>query len=553
MTATKSTAQRAFSVFIAGLLISSVVAPAALSGTAAAQTSDDGVECSWDSPLIQLVGDSCHWDGGWETVNDSADRDAAYVQSDHHAELRGEYETAEQFRTVFENYGEDTGTIASLEARNAIATAYQNNQSASTADAKAQTAIQDYYSIKEINTLEAFSKQQAQIAYSANSTRAHPDTSDDFVYPQHLDGRAVYDSGSEKNVGIDNKYVTGNLVNKTYTLSNGSTHQYKVAELYVKLHQASAPDERVMSGTVAPSIQDFQGASSHEYQVGYDGTVTYYITLNGLVNVRASYAGTNLSVSNGHPAQVIEDRNSWASTMTMWSNQSDTMESNYQAGTASDLYGAMDDGRLDPDDVRGAEGQVRYLSGDSNATSQRYKAALYGTLDMEQAGFNSTFTVEYTGYTEAHYNRTTDGNRTVEYSGYVENKTFEGMVFSSEVPAGGFEQNSTYNTENLNGTTMIYSQNNGTVTFAKGNVTFVEITDTEGNQVENVTWSDPKYDTNDVSEYIDYLNETQTLQMQLLEQMSDDGSGTGGSGFGGISREIVLLIIAAVAAAGILN
>lgn len=531
-------AQRAFTVFIAGLLISSVVAPAALSGTAAAQTSDDGVECSWDSPLIQLVGDSCHWDGGWETVNDSADRDAAYVQSDHHAEMRGEYETSEHFRTVMDNYHQDTGTIASLEARNAIATSWENNESASTADAKAQDAIQNYYSKKEINILEAYSKHQAQLAYTANSTLKHPDTLDRFIYPQ---------ANTSKNE-VESVRYSGDLITRNYTLSNGSEYEYHLAEIAVTNNDGATR----YGYTGLERWQSTNESENLPVELGKINT-DYEPPVNGLTNVKASYAGTSYSIENGHPAQVVHDDRAYADILEKFANQSDTVESNYQAGTASDLYTAMDDGRLDPADVRGAEGQVRYLSGDSNATSQRYKAALYGTLDMKQAGFNSTFTVQYTGYTEAHYNRTTDGTRTVEYSGYVENKTFEGMVFSSEVPVGGFEQNSTYNTENLNGTTMIYYQNNGTVTFAKGNVTFVEITDTEGNQVENVTWSDPKYDTNDVSEYIDYLNKTQTMQMQLLEQMSDDGSGTGGSGFGGISREIVLLIIAAVAAAGILN
>lgn len=542
MSEIKAQLRSAFSVLVVALVVSSVVAPAAFAGTASAVNKDDADSCGWRDPLEYLAGTTCDWHSEYDDVNSSSSRDDAYVQADHHAELRGEYETAEQFRTVFDNYGQDTGTIASLAARNAIVTAYNNGSSASTADAKAQQAIEDYYSKKQINTLEAFSKQQAQIAFAVNSTRNHPDTLNDFVYHQ-----GVTTGGSQSSYKW---YYTGELVTRTYTLANGSTHQYHSAEVYV---QATDSNGNVYSTSRGLGIDEYQNSTEAVVHPRSSADVFF----PGLLNVRASYAGTTLNISDGHPAQVIADYDSWASTMTMWQDQSKTVKSNYQTGTASDLYQAMDTGSLDPADVRGAEGQVRYLSGDSNSTTQRYKAALYGTLDMNQAGFNSTFYVEYTGYTNATYNRSkTDGSRTLEYSGYVENQTYQGMVFSSEVPTGGFQPGGTYDTSKLNGTTMIYSQSNGTVTFVKGNITISKITDQDGNKVSNATWEQPKYDTNDVSEYIDYLNKTQQMQLQLLERYGDTTSSGStssdtSSGWNPTQSQLVFMLLAVASMAAI--
>lgn len=529
----KDSARSAFSVIIVGLLITSVIAPAAFAGTAAAS---DAGHCT-DTYITQLVGSVCEWSTDADTVNNSDDREAAYVQADHHAEMRGEYETSEQLRTVFSNYAEDTNTLASLEARNAIATAWQNGKTASTADAKAQTAIQNYYSVKEVNLLEAYTKQQAQLAYSANSTRNHPTAYDKFFYPQ---------VSTESGWSVTNTYYTGALQTRTYTLANGSTHQYKSAVYFVRVDYDSGT--QYATGTHSTNITAFKTGTQEQWS---NGRTIYY---NGMSNVRASYYNTSYNISNGHPAQVITSHDDWGNMLKTFADQSDTVEANYAAGTASDLYTEMDAGRLDPADVRGAEGQVRFLSGDANSTTQRYKAALYGSLNMKQAGYNSTFFVEYTGYTESSYKLGTGGSRTINYSGHVDNKSYEGIIFSSEIPSGGFQPNTTYNTSKLNGTTMIYSKNSGTVTFVKGNLTINKITDENGNVQDSVTWEDPKYDTNNVSEYLDYLNKTQQMQLQLLEQYSagtSSGSTTSGttSGWNPTQNQLIGMLLAVVAAA----
>lgn len=533
----KGMAQRAFTVLVAGLLISSVVAPAAFSGSAAAATDDD--HCT-ETIITKLVGNTCEMVDEPDTVNTSSDREKAFIQSDLHAEARTAYESSEQMQVVFSNYAEDTNTLASLEARNAIATAYENNESASVADTKAQTAIQDYYSIRQVNALEAFSKEQAQMAYAARVANNDSRIGNRFFYPAGVSGEK---SSSASTYYARHERLTGNTVTKNYTLANGSTHEYIVAEWYVNLH---SDDSNSHDYYIAPSISDFETTDEVAYNL--DGTIYW----GGMTTARASYWDTTYDVENGHPAQVVSSYNEWAEVLAAFGNQSDTVESNYAAGTASDMYAAMDEGRVEPAEVRGAEGQVRFLSGDSNATDKRFRAALYGSLNMSQAGFNSTFAVHYDGYTEFAPNETNNG--TMEYSSPV-NTTYDGMLFAQEVPEGGFEAGTTYNTEDLNGSVMIYTSSGQKVVFEKGNFTINEITDNEGNKVESVSWEKPKYETSNTSEYIEYLDKTQEMQLRLLEKYSDDTSSGGGGGGGGWfpseQRDAILAGLALIAVAGL--
>ncbi|ELY86751.1 hypothetical protein C485_07532 [Natrinema altunense JCM 12890] len=92
------------------------------------------------------------------------------IEVDVHTGAQAIYQGQQQRDSVYQNYLEDTETLASLEARNAIATAYENNKTAIEAQAAGQKAINDYYAHHQRQNLEMLAADSAEIAYYHNVT-----------------------------------------------------------------------------------------------------------------------------------------------------------------------------------------------------------------------------------------------------------------------------------------------------------------------------------------------------------------------------------------------
>ncbi|MDS0475275.1 hypothetical protein [Natrinema sp. 1APR25-10V2] len=530
MAAHRPIAHRAFSVLLVALLLGSVVAPIAASSPAAAQDSDS----CYDEAAYLL---STCVAGDIETT--SYDGDPAATQTTLHGMAVSEWESEQSIRTVLRNYAEDTPTIASLEGRNAIATAYEQGNTTTEADDMARSEIQDYYSQKQVNALETYSKQQAQLAHIGNITN-EPDVHKSFVY-----------NPVDPNWGgdADTPYLTGDLVNHTYTLANGTTHQYQAAKWEVYVTQF-ADGSTTNSGSHIHwySIPIGLNMDGDDYAFSLNGPTSKNIRVTNQINVRNSYEGTSYDTANGLPGQKVSDPQAWNETVIEWSNQSQTMISNYQ-NIASDLYTEMDAGRLEPNELRGAEGMVRYLSGDSNATEGDYRTALAYTLDTSNPNLTETSTmkVHIDGYTGITWNEsTTDGASREPIPTNPVNKTIEGLLFTDGVDSVSVSQ--TYTTNATDSKSFYVIDENGTqTTLIDGNLTVEAIYDSSGNEVKNATYTDPKYDSYNASDFISYLNKSEEVRAALLSDGSDSGGVTIGDLFGG-NPAIGLVVVGAVVA-----
>ncbi|PGF15810.1 hypothetical protein CP556_06570 [Natrinema sp. CBA1119] len=504
-------AQRAFTFLLAILLVGSMVAPIAAAGTASATTTttagttssldvreDCGAAAKFAFPR------SCH---AAEMVFGSVDesQSADQIETDLHVSGQSVYESWESHDTVYQNYLQDTGTLASLEARNAIADAYENNESATAAQAAGQAAINDYYSTHEKSLLEIQAQHSARLWYLMNVSDNTSEIDNNFVHVWPF-------SGDVQSYGADG------MATEQWTLSNGTTYDHQTLDVSYST-TADIPTLENKYEQYNPEQDRWKFEKSGNMNgASWNGGV-------GVMNAPAASL----------PPETVYDFRLVADRLYELREQADTVQSNYGDGVAEDLYASMDSGELDPNDVRGAEGMVRYMSGDdgSGVTEDRFNLALRSTLNLASGDLDSTMVVDFEGATEKARNASDDGSVTYDYNNV--NETYEGLLFSSETPDGGFEKGTEYNVSNFNGTmSMLYDGGSSEATFYRGNFTITEIYDGDGNAVNQTDWSDPTYDEYNASEFVAALEDASEQRAQITADDSSGGDGDGpGPIFGG--------------------
>ncbi|MEY7852278.1 hypothetical protein AB7C87_24105 [Natrarchaeobius sp. A-rgal3] len=484
--------KRLTSVIFVLLLVTSLGTPA-VTGTAAADT---GADCMYDS--VDWFIFTCEDDRNYETID--LEDDAAGMEVDIHTGLTGVGASSESTTTIIDNYGEDTATIASLESRNTIAEAYEDNVDAAVADTQAQAAINDYYAQKQINLLNDASVHGEQIAYYANASINHEETENDFV---HFAGEA------------DEIRPTGETEEVEVTLANASTHNVTVPRVY--FNHGSRSSERV---TVNFFEKEYDNETAQTFnQRLQDPSSTASSTYDWGPSVHVLNTGS-LESDQKYDYRPVREQ------FEALEEQSDRVVANYEDGTAQDFYAAMDRGDLEPEDLRGAEGMVRYMSGDANTTELAHQYALRSLLDMDRSGLDTTVVAHFEGYTEEKRNVSDDGSVEYELAGYVD-ETYEGMLFASDTPEDGFEVNETYDVEDLDGVPVMTVSDGGEaedIRMIEGELTIEEMYDGDGNEIEQDDWDRPSYDTFDPDEFIEAIEEADQERTIIIEQANENSS-----------------------------
>ncbi len=486
-------------VLVAALLVASLAGPIGTQPAAAATVGDVTIKEDCGTVAKFAFPRACHAATMTFGSIDETQEDSE-IEVDVHVGTQSVYESWRSHQTVQDNYLEDTRTLASLEARDAIATAYENGESATAAQAAGQQAINDYYATHQKNLYEIAGQHTARIVYLDNVTKQHSNIDNNFITPSLPDWQG---SGDITQANIKDT-ATENV-----TLVNGSTTEVTVPSIRWKAEFTGGPAYHTNTKLYDHWRSD-QGLfylpdpSTNDNRMLWDGKKT-------LMNAPAAGLESQLGYDYSRISE-LQDR---------IRTQANTTVNNYDSGVAEDLYAAMDSGELDPADVRGAEGMVRYMSGagdgDTNVTADRFNYALRSTLDLASGDLESTMEVQFDGATERNYDAVND---TYTYNSV--SKTYKGLLFSSEVPSGGFETGASYNVSNLTGTqTMVYDGGASDVTFWKGNMTIVSITDQNGDPVENVSWEKPSYATYNASEYISALEKASQQRSIIVQEDSD--------------------------------
>ncbi|WP_121820521.1 hypothetical protein [Halostella salina] len=446
----------------------------------------------------------------------------------------GEYESASAYFSLFGNYLQDTGTVASIDARNAIATAYEQGNTTTQADQMARSAIRDYYSVHQKNLVNYHNKQVAQLNQGADIAQSSSEIDDTFI-----SGPPVTDHGEDDEYDSWNTTALVDVHENTGTLNNGTEITYLVPEFAVQFDDNSF-DEVV-------NIRFRLDPLSDKYTVTDDGRIRFdandvakfenvgsenksadimgYIEVEPVMTVQ-SVTGSGLQ------SATVYDFEQWYETSQEIQTQASTVAGNYVSGFSEDIYTALDNGEISVSDLRGIDGQARHLIGDddANVTSDRYETAALTLLGIAQpnASQTSTMVVEYSGYTDRTRNATTGE---WEYTGYVENRTYQGLLFAQNVPTGGFSTGTTYNTTTLGGTVVMANETAGSQErFEKGEFVIKSMFDESGNSVNKTDYDEPQYDSYNSTEYITYINKsTGAWEDALSEEESGPSAGGGGA------------------------
>ena len=540
-----SAQHRIGSILLAVLLVGSLVAPAMV-GTAAADSGDslesavceDGAVVG--TPLWVLQTTCGVMDT--ETVNESLATEDKQIAL--YTQATGLSDRWDSYSTTQGNYLNDTETIASLEAKHAIGQAYEAGDGSTTAETKGLAAVEDYYATKQVNLLEELSSQQAQAAYMANVSNNDTNIPSSWVYP-------VMSASSSDGAAAENQKLTGETVNKTISLVNGTEYTYQVAEAQAKLHIWSSSSDAEGSDTIqfALGIDETYNQQDSRYKIGtYDLSG---ITFDGSLYTRGQFRVAGVSDSTVYSDTDFYNHRDWQLRWQEIEEQSNRVVSNYDGNFTTEVYDDLNSGELNVSELYGAEGMARYLSGDSNVTSDRFEMATYSILGMDRPdNLGSSFVIEYDAATDktTTFNSSADSYETTY--GWSQG-TAEGLLFSEEVPADGFTVNETYNASALNGTQMVASATSDeTVKFYKGNFTITKMYDSEGNAVNSTEWQQPKYATYNASEYQKLLEDAKEDRAEIQAALEDESgigfplSGSGNTGLVLIAAAVVVALFA---------
>ncbi|ARS91406.1 hypothetical protein B1756_17890 [Natrarchaeobaculum aegyptiacum] len=501
---------------MAVLLVSSMFA-------APVAASDGSGDCLYEQ--IGIPWFSCQPDDPVEVTQD---------ETIMHSMATSEAESMDAHYTTLDNQLEDTGTIASLEARHAIAESWENGESESEAYQNALEAIRDYYAVHQENHIEVKSKQLVQLSNTAHAAQEDDDIMNRWV--------SVDDAGDLWN--SNDHYVTDGTAPAQAELVNGETHNYTTARVVFDSDAGGCWDGLTGTFNFSTLDTDYWTYNSN-YKLSAQDTLGGDDCSERSPGTYGKFVIPNVGdvEDGGLPSETVFDHSDWLERWEDIEQQSDQVVSNYDTQFVSDLYAELDAGNLDPEDVRGAEGMARHLSGDSEVTEQRFQMAL-----MQMSGMNnpdlagtSSMTVEYDGHTEIEFEGTEGDSRVPVYSGHVEAE-YDGLLFANDVPEGGFETNQTYATGEVNttdtdleavdgGVQMFDVETGETTHFYNGTFEVTEMYDADGNEVETVEWEQPKYDTYDASEFADYIEEVQELREEIDSYYAEaHGGGGGGEG-----------------------
>ena len=357
---------------LAVLLVTTAVAPAGPVGTATAAEAGD---CSKLDDFVYLLtgGVEVLSGGRIDATNENACSRAAYrndaiedmneidanqTKQDIYSAALGLKAGTEAWSAPFDNYLNDTESVAWMKVETAVAEAYDSGKSEGQAVTAAHEAIQSYYSIKQVNLIEQWNSSMNQMNVLEGQSQDEDGISNEFVRlkPLEKDGQTKWKNTRD----WEQRTVVWEL-----ELANGSQH-------------------------------DHQNVLGSGYGCG--------LSINGSDTCSFNLADVSFVVNdpNQNKFDVIFNTSDFVSRWEKIESMKESLMSeseNFVAQTWSDY----DSGRINASDVISANtAMFEYGVRSANESEGLYRstAALsmmgYDTPNMSNAG---TMTVEYQGQT----------------------------------------------------------------------------------------------------------------------------------------------------------
>ena len=429
--------------------------------------------------------------------------DAGQTEIDIYQDAQDNRASAQNTLSILSNYLNDTETTARIIGQNAYLRALNNGSSQPAAQTAARAAVADYYATKQRNLASTWETQVQDIEYLRGIAENESGISDLYVDAPTIDHE--YDVGAS----IDTQYV-GLGPSQTLTLTNGETTNATMVTMTVNDTSGSYGGHTNV-GLTTGEVEDLRRNGDQP-----DPDNIYAADLVGL---HVQPPNTNYETLRVLTFQEYADR--W----TEIEEQNNRVQNDMDT-LVNNTYDAYQAGEINNTDLVDPYTLTRRSAGDEY---QSWAAAQLTTM-----GVNSPEALDQTGAFEI---STESG---AEY---------RGILFLTEQPTGGVESGGTYDPAALNGTEYIVTANR-TVELTDP-FTVENITNTNDETVQNVTYTDVTYQSSNVTDLIQEYESLlqQREEIEAREQALIDNSGIAAGGGG---EALVDPLVAIGAAGGLL-
>ncbi|WP_193308542.1 hypothetical protein [Halorubrum halophilum] len=494
------------SLMICLVVLASLITP--VSGVAAqvpaASPGPEAGECSNLDDFVMFLtlgavnADSCSRQAYVnDAVEDMKQSDANQSKVDIYSAAAGVKGGVETWGSPYDNYLQDTESVAWMKAESAIAQAYQSGKSKPEAKVAAREAIADYYAVKQQNLIEQWDFSTSQMWTLREQARMEDGISENYVgfaYRNVQQDDGMVASRSFEDVTVQTQLVNSSTVNTSaiqITASESGNHETDTITV------SSGP----------------QRAGLYVNQNVGEWFATYY-------SWRVQPANDNYETLHVMNFTKFADR---------W-QQTEDMNSALQSEASAFVDATWDD----------------YDSGQINASdviSSNTAMFEYGVRSGNESEslYRSTAALSLMGYDTPNLNNS--GVMTVEYK----NVERTGLLMARNAPNGTWEVNTTYNTSDIEGPVFLTTTTGEKIDFAEGEeFTITSLTAKDGTAINSTQTTRYRYKTANTAE----LLEVQNQLLELRQEIEDRERSVGGAGaLLGDFGDVPLLAVAAALAA----
>ncbi|WP_193308870.1 hypothetical protein [Halorubrum halophilum] len=465
---------------------------------ASSDTSPEAGECSNLDDFIMFLSvgrinaDSCSRQAYVDAaVSDMKESDANQSKVDIYSAAAGAKATREAGVAPFDNYLQDTESIAWMKAESAIATAYQNDKSKAEAKIAAREAIAGYYHTKQANLVE-----QWNVSVSQADTLQQQAAMEDGISEYYI--RAAQSGG-------------GSHYNQEFEGVNGNTTLTSVADRPIGALTIGLRGDGY-NGWSSTTIDPTSGQWEYNRNTGSSPNMV------DMYGIRVKAPNSNYDDMTYMEFDPFKER---------WNNiesQNSALQSEADAFVEA-TWSDYDSGQINASDVLSA----------NTAMSE------YGVRSANESEglWRSTAALSMMGYDTPNLNNS--GMMTVEYR----NSNHTGLLMARNAPNGTWEVNTTYNTSDIDGPVFMTKTDGTKLDFADGEeFTIVGMTAKDGTAVNSTQTTKYRYKTANTTELLEVQN-----QLMDLRQEIEDREPEAGGFFGTGSTDTMLVGLLALAGA----
>jgi len=419
-----------------------------------------------------------------------------------HQQALGQRQGFKQSMQTINNYLEDTGSIARMEAKAAYIRSLNNGSSEAVARADAKAAVSDYYAARQITLLNRYQQDALQIWQYWNVTQSTPSLENGQVFGVDIDNSVGGSNDAKQKLNSSNTYIKANA-SKSFSLVNGSTHTANVLITnYTMIQRYNGSSICCFDevGFYHPDKDALNQDSNWFIQQGYQ---------YNSVPVRELYI--NPPTDNFERVTLIDNQSSVAGRDYQQEWQ-DIEDQNQQIQAEIDnfvdtTYPAYSSGEINSSDLIDPYLGARDFSPDANFG--QFNLRTFASLGIEVPDDLDNV-----------------GSMNISHKG----TTYSGLLLSDESPTGGFTVGTVYNSTDFSGPQIIMNEKGEDIVTIDGKFEIVDAKGPDGSDLSTVEYRDPEYNSTDLSEFKTQLTQLRNLSTEINARQAKLRSSGGGGG-----------------------